>query len=99
MSGEQQRPEPPDTRVVAAALDVDPERLRHFAEYHPNPRPADVLGLAERPPADGDTRGAIERWLAAQTANDDAPDERAGGRVPPEGGFGDWTAPDHGDSE
>jgi CO/xanthine dehydrogenase Mo-binding subunit len=43
--------DPPTTREVAAALGVDPDRLRSFVDAHPDPEPPNVLGWATADPA------------------------------------------------
>ena len=53
----------PELRHVAAALDIDPDRLAYFAECHPDPTVDVILNLADRPPVDDETRAIIARWL------------------------------------
>jgi len=55
----------PPTRTVAAAVGVAPDRLREFAEHHPDPGLEHILALADRPPVDEDTRETIRRWVTA----------------------------------
>jgi hypothetical protein len=64
-SGDEQSNEP-QTRAVAVALQVRPERLGEFVECHPNPTVDAVLALAERPPADQDTREMVAEWVDAR---------------------------------
>jgi hypothetical protein len=42
--------DPPTTREVAAALDVDPDRFRSVVNAHPDPEPPNVLGWATADP-------------------------------------------------
>ncbi len=78
---EQSDNQTPRTRAVAVALQKRPERLREFIEFHPNPTVDAVLALADRPPADQDTREMVAEWVDAR----DSPsatvehEDRAGG--------------------
>jgi len=67
-------------RQIAVALNVDPNHLVDFAEYHPEPTVETVLNLAERPPVDQETRDQIAEWLNEGDQNDhaEAPDDVGG---------------------
>lgn len=66
-------PGDPSTTDVADALGVHGQDLRQYAEVHPNPTPARILGWAGASP---DHRDLVEEWLA-RVAN-----ETNGRRVP-----------------
>jgi hypothetical protein len=66
---EQSDNQTPRTRAVAVALQIRPERLREFVECHPNPTPDAVLALADRPPADQDTREMVAEWVDARDSS------------------------------
>lgn len=53
-------PGDPSTTDVAEALEVHGQDLRQYAEVHPNPTPARVLGWAGASP---DHRELVEEWL------------------------------------
>lgn len=55
--------EAPSTREVAAALGVEPDRLRSFVDAHPDPEPVNVLGWAT---ADPDLEGLVAAYLAGR---------------------------------
>jgi hypothetical protein len=80
-SGDEQSSQTPQTRAVAIALQLRPERLIEFVECHPNPTVDAVLALADRPPANQDTREMVAEWVDAR----DSPsatvkhEDRAGG--------------------
>jgi len=73
--------DPPDTRAVALVLDVDPEVLRQFVTYHPDPTLDGVLAMADRPPVAEDSRELVAEWLAAETSDAD-PDGQGDGEDP-----------------
>jgi hypothetical protein len=77
-SGEEQSNQP-QTRAVAVALQKRPERLREFIEYHPNPTVDAVLALADRPPADQDTRDMVARWVEHAAPDPTPIEDRPGG--------------------
>jgi len=52
----------PTTARLADRLDVEPDLLVRFVEYHPDPTAPAVLGWAT---ADPRHRDAVEAWLAA----------------------------------
>ena len=80
---EQSDNQTPRTRAVAVALQKRPERLREFVECHPNPTADAVLALADRPPADQDTREMVAEWVESKATDTEAGalEERAGGGV------------------
>lgn len=65
-------------RRVAAALDVDPDHLAYFRNCHPDPTVDIVLNLADRPPADDETRAMIAEWLADDGDHGDTADDVGG---------------------
>jgi hypothetical protein len=69
----------PQTRAVAVALQKRPERLKEFIEFHPNPTVDAVLALADRPPADQDTRDMVARWVEHVTRDPTPIEDRPGG--------------------
>ena len=73
----------PQTRAVAVALQVRPDRLREFIDCHPNPTADAVLALADRPPADQETRDMVAEWVESKATDTEAGalEERAGGGV------------------
>lgn len=48
---------------VAAALDVDLDRLEEFVRWHPNPTVDAVLSMAGRPDATDAVREKVAAWL------------------------------------
>jgi hypothetical protein len=77
--GEQSDNQTPRTRAVAIALQLRPERLGEFVNCHPNPTLEAVLALADRPPADQDTRDMVARWVEHATPDPTPIEDRAGG--------------------
>ena len=77
--GEQSDNQTPQTRAVAVALQVRPERLREFVDCHPNPTVEAVLALSDRPPADGETRDMVARWIDATDTAPTPIEDRPGG--------------------
>lgn len=73
-------PADPSTTDVAEALGVDGRDLRQYADVHPNPSVARVLGWAE---ADPTHRDLVEEWL------DRLADETNGRRSPNSGARGE----------
>ena len=69
----------PQTRAVAVALQVRPDRLREFIDCHPNPTADAVLALADRPPADQDTREMVAHWINATDTDPTPIEDRPGG--------------------
>lgn len=63
------------TRAVAVALEVRPGRLTEFVDCHPDPTPKTVFALADRPPADQNTRDMVVEWVTVQmTISNDTED-------------------------
>lgn len=62
----------PDTRELADALGVQPRRLLHFVDHHPDPEAVNILGWAVADPA---LESDVAAWL-------DAREERERGRSP-----------------
>jgi hypothetical protein len=72
-------------RKIAAALDVEPDRLQDYVEYHPDPTVDSVLAMSNRPPTADETRERIAAWLK-DLDGPAPPEERPGGI--PAGGWG-----------
>ena len=53
----------PDTVAVADALEVEPDQLVHFVDYHPNVSLGAVLGWATADPAEHED--TVAAWLTA----------------------------------
>lgn len=50
------------TKQVAGKIGADPDELRKFVEYHPDPTPAIILGAWAADPSYTDL---VEEWLEA----------------------------------
>jgi hypothetical protein len=63
----------PDTETVARKLEADPDNLRRFLNYHPNPSVDVVLSAAVsgRDPDEitPETRRAVAEWVAREQRN------------------------------